>query len=310
MNVSPYLLLCLTSLFWSLNFIIGKLLVGVIPPVTLSFLRWFPSLLFFLVFYRKDLWQSRMLFRRHWGLLLILGGTGYFLNSIAAYEAVRFTSTINTSFINAFNPVLIAIAGYLVYRYPVTRMQCAGFLVSLLGVLCIIFKGEPGHILQLRINIGDLFMVGSIVLWSIHTVVYKNNAGLVAGRVMFCLMMLGGQLLCLPLAIADGMADHWQWLGLVGWPHVVGILALSVFPSTLAYLFWNYALSRIPANQVAMFQYLIPVYTTLISVVFLGEQLRAFHLAGGGLIFFGVFLVTNSRLVMRILFGAEAGQAR
>lgn len=310
MNVSPYLLLSLCSLFWSLNFIIGKLLVGVIPPVTLSFLRWFPALLFFLACYRRDLWQSLILFRRHWGLILVLGGTGYFLNSIAAYEAVRFTTTINTSFINAFNPVLIAVAGYLCYRYPVTRMQCAGFLVSLLGVLCIIFKGELGHILELRINIGDLFMVGSIVLWSIHTVFYKNNADLVQGRVMFCMMMLGGQLLCLPLAIADGMADQWQWLGMIGWQHIVGILALSIFPSTLAYLFWNYALFRIPANQVAMFQYLIPVYTTLISVIFLGEQLRAFHLAGGGLIFIGVFLVTNSRLVMRIFSGAEAGQAR
>jgi drug/metabolite transporter (DMT)-like permease len=310
MTASPYLLLSLASLFWSLNFIIGKLLVGVIPPVTLSFLRWFPSLLFFLVFYRRDLWAARMLFRRHWRLVLALGGTGYFLNSIAAYEAVRFTTTINTSFINAFNPVLIAVTGYLFYRYPVSRLQCAGFLVSLVGVLCIIFKGEPGHILQLRINIGDLFMVGSIVLWSIHTVFYKNNAELVPGRVMFCMMMLGGQLLCLPLAIADGMVDQWQWLGLVGWQHIIGILALSIFPSTLAYLFWNYALSRTPANQVAMFQYLIPVYTTAISVVFLGEQLRAFHLAGGGLIFIGVFLVTNSRLVIRVFFGGEAGQAR
>jgi drug/metabolite transporter (DMT)-like permease len=294
MTVSPYILLSLTSLFWSLNFIIGKLLAGVIPPATLSFLRWLPPFFFYLVYYRKDLWAQRDFFKAHWGLLLVLGATGYNLNSISVYEAVRFTTTINTSFINAFNPVLIAIAGFIMYRYPVSRIQSCGFLISLLGVLWIVFKGELVRILGLRINIGDLFMLGSIAAWSIHTVVYKKKVTAFSGGGMFPLMMLAGLILTLPLALAESLVDHWGWLGRIHLEQFLGILALNIFPSTLAYLFWNQALVKIPANQVAIFQYLIPVYTTLISVIFLGEKVQGFHLLGGGLIFAGVMLVTNS----------------
>ncbi len=297
MNISPYLLLSLTSLFWSLNFIIGKLLASSIPPSTLSLLRWLPPFFFYLVYYRRELWEQRHFFRKHWRLILVLGATGYNLNSISVYEAVRYTTTINTSFINAFNPVLIALTGYLMYRYPVSRVQGIGFLVSLLGVLCIVFKGELGRILALQINIGDLFMLGSIAAWSVHTVVYKQRVSGISGGGMFPLMMLGGLLLTLPPALVESVAQHWRWVGRLHSAQLLGILALNIFPSTLAYLFWNQALAKIPANQVAIFQYLIPVYTTLISVIFHGEKLRGFHLLGGGLIFVGVMLVTNSRSV-------------
>ncbi len=293
MNTSPYILLSLTSLFWSLNFIIGKLLAGSIPPSTLSFLRWLPPFFFYLVYYRRALWAQRHFFRSHWKLILVLGASGYCLNSISVYAAVRYTTTINTSFINAFNPVLIALAGYLMYRYPVSRVQALGFLLSLVGVLCIVFKGELARILALQVNIGDLFMLGSIASWSVHTVVYKKKVTGVSGGVIFPLMMLGGLVLTLPPALQESIAQHWQWVDQLHTKQLLGILALNVFPSTLAYLFWNRALETIPANQVAIFQYLIPVYTTLISVVFLGEKLRLFHLFGGGLIFFGVLLVTN-----------------
>jgi drug/metabolite transporter (DMT)-like permease len=302
MKVSPYLLLSLTSLFWSLNFIIGKLLAGAIPPATLSFLRWLPPFFFFLVYERKSLWQQRQFFKSHWALILLLGATGYNLNSISVYEAVRYTTTINTSFNNAFNPVLIAMTGYFMYRYPVSRMQGIGFLISLLGVSCIIFKGEMARILGLRINVGDLFMLGSIAAWSIHTVVYKKHASSLPGGGMFPLMMLGGLLLTLPPALLESVADHWAWIGRIHFEQLAGILALNIFPSVLAYLFWNQALARIPANQVAIFQYLIPVYTTLISVIFLGERLRPFHLLGGGMIFIGVLLVTNPRVSRRNIF--------
>jgi drug/metabolite transporter (DMT)-like permease len=242
------------------------------------------------------LWEHRQFFRTNWALILLLGATGYNLNSISVYEAVRYTTTINTSFINAFNPVLIAVTGYLMYRYPVTRVQCLGFLISLLGVTCIIFKGELARILGLRINIGDLFMLGSIAAWSVHTVVYKKNVARLPGGGMFPLMMLGGLLLTLPPALAESVAAHWSWVGRLHFEQLAGILALNIFPSVLAYLFWNQALTRIPANKVAIFQYLIPVYTTIISVLFLGERLQFFHLLGGAMIFVGVLLVTNPRL--------------
>jgi len=90
---------------------------------------------------------------------MTLGITGSCLNSISVYEAVVYTSTINTAFINAFNPVMIALCGFLMYRYPVTGKQSLGFLLFLFGVLCIMFQGDLKKIADLDINGGDLFMM-------------------------------------------------------------------------------------------------------------------------------------------------------
>jgi drug/metabolite transporter (DMT)-like permease len=293
MHISPYILLALTSLFWSLNFIIGKILSSLIPPTTINFLRWLLPFLILLPLSWKEIKTHKDQFIAKWPLLLFLGGTGYCINSISVYEAVRYTTTINTSFINAFNPVLIAMTGYLLYHERGTRVQTVGFILSLAGVLCIIFKGDLGQIIALKVNVGDLFMLGSISLFSIHTVLYKQKAPDFPEKAMFTLMMLGGLLITLPMALAENLFIHWSWISQLQTVHIVGILCLNIFPSLLAYQFWNSALKKVSANQVAIFLYLIPVYTTVISILFLDEKLKWFQILGGLLIFVGVLLVTN-----------------
>ena len=295
LKVSPYLLLSLTSLFWSLNLIIGKVLAGAVPPATISFLRWLPAFLFFSICYGKHLRDSYKVFKKHPALIILLGAFGYSLNSITVYKAVAYSTTINISFINAFNPVLIAITGYIMYRYPVSGRQALGFFISLLGVTTIIFRGEIAKLLALEINIGDLFMLLSIFLWSIHTVIYKSRAHLFDRLTIFLLMMMVGLVVTLPFAVLEGHFTHWQWARQIRPEHIVAILALTIFPSVLALFFWNYALTKISANKVAIFQYLIPVYTTIISIIFLGEQLQLFHIYGGVLILTGVLLVSVFR---------------
>jgi drug/metabolite transporter (DMT)-like permease len=295
MKISPYILLSLTSLFWSFNFIIGKIVSDVIPPTSVSFLRWLPPFLLFLPLNWKEIKAHRTLFLDHWGLILLLGATGYCLNSVSVYEAVRFTTTINTSVINAFNPVLIAVTGYLLYRERMTKVQVLGFMLSLAGVLCIIFQGKWKLLLGLKFNVGDLLMLASISVFSVHVVVYRQKAPGFPEEPMFPLMMLGGLLVTLPLALLESQAYHWIWIKQLETIHVVGILCLNIFPSVLAYRFWNSALRKVLANKVAIFLYLIPVYTTIISVLFLRENLRLFQIFGGLLIFAGVLLVTRSR---------------
>ena len=299
MKVSPYLLLALCSLFWSFNFIIGKILSNLIPPTSIHFLRWLPPFLIFFPLNFKEIKIHRNLFLDKWGLILLLGITGYCLNSIGVYEAVRFTTTINASVINAFNPVLIAVMGYILYRERVRKVQFLGFILSLTGVLCIIFQGRWELLLGLKINLGDLMMFGSIIVWSLHTVVYRQKGPCFPEKPMFPLMMLGGLLVTVPLALLENQAYQWSWVSQIRPVHVVGILCLNIFPSILAYQFWNSALRKVSANKVGIFLYLVPVYTTIISVLFLRESLKLFQIFGGLLIFTGVLLVTRSGFTER-----------
>lgn len=181
------------------------------------------------------------------------------------------------------------------YRYPVSGRQALGFFISLLGVIVIIFRGEFGRLLALQVNVGDLFMLLSISLWSIHTVVYKSKSHLFDPLTIFLLMMMAGLVATLPVAVLEGYLSDWVWARQIRLEHILAILALTIFPSVLALFFWNYALTKISANKVAIFQYLIPVYTTIISIIFLGERLQLFHICGGILILTGVLLVSIFR---------------
>lgn len=295
MRISPYLLLSLTSLFWSWNFIIAKLIGADIPPITISFCRWGLPALLFLPFFASDIRKNWPTYRQHIFLIFILGASGFSLNSICVYCALCYTSAINTSFINAFNPVFIALVGFAFYRSPTNRMQVIGFVLSLFGVTWIIFKGDASLILGLQINTGDIFMLGSILFWSVYTTVHKHYINVFPFKSFFAVVVLAGALVTFPLMIIENVIGGTAWVGSVGIKHISGLLALSLFPSVLAVYFWNKALTTISANKVAIFQYLIPVYTVIFSLIFLGEHLKGYHVIGGMLIFVGVVMVTRQR---------------
>jgi drug/metabolite transporter (DMT)-like permease len=74
------------------------------------------------------------------------------------------------------------------------------------------------------------------------------------------------------------------------------MLYVAVFPSLLAYLFWNHAVVELGPNKAGLFIHLMPVFGTILSIVFLGESLQLFHLAGICLISLGIYLTTASRM--------------
>jgi drug/metabolite transporter (DMT)-like permease len=296
MNCSPYLLLTLTNLFFGLNIIIAKVVTGVIPPISLTLLRWSGSFIILLPFCWRKLKANRTLFLSKWPLILALGAIGYSFSSIMAYEAVRYSTAVNVSFINAFVPIMVALAGYVFCREPVTKPQILGFILSLIGVFWIIFQGDCTNMLKFKVNTGDLFMLINIMVWPIFLVLYKQKASNLPRLAMLECMFFAGILFTVPPAIVENVIVHGAWLRQIRWNHVLGIIGLCIFPSILANQFQNTAVKYVAANKVGIFQYLIPVFSSAIAVLFLGEKLYFYHLCGGLLILAGVFLVVGLSL--------------
>lgn len=74
------------------------------------------------------------------------------------------------------------------------------------------------------------------------------------------------------------------------------IIYVALFASVLAYIFWNKAIQIIGANKTGIFIHLMPVFSIILAIIFLDENLRLYHLEGAILIFFGIFLTTANRL--------------
>ena len=99
-----------------------------------------------------------------------------------------------------------------------------------------------------------------------------------------------GALLLLPFSI-------WEYAG--GFPLTLDPLSLAtvaytmIFPSTLAYLFFNRGIALIGPNRAAPFFHLMPVFGSALAILLLGEEPRLFHLIGYALVLAGVIIASR-----------------
>ena len=290
-RVSPYLLLTGTILFWALNWIAGRALRDDVPAYSLTFWRWFGASLVLLPFAWPHLARGWPAMRRSWRIMLVLGVLGTTFCNFASYAGLKYTTAVSGSILNSFVPVLIIAISWAFLGQRLRASQWAGVLVSLAGVLTIVGRGDPMVILTLSLNIGDLWILGSMLLWALYTVCLRwrppelHPLGLLAANAIV------GVVAMLPLylwSLAQGLHITWSAGA------VAGLAYVGVFPSVLGYVFWNNAVARVGPNTAGMFMHLMPVFASLLAIAFLGERLHLFHVIGMAMIFLGIWLTSRS----------------
>ncbi len=280
-------------LLWAGNVIVARAVRNDIPPLTLSFGRWVISLLILLPFAWAAMRRDRTLYRRHAKLVIGTSLTGIAAFNTLVYTGLHQTTSTNALLLNSCIPVLIMLIGSLFYGQKLNRFQTAGLLLSLLGVLVIILRGQAGNLWALRFNPGDLWVSAAVVCWAFYTLWMRqmpaeiNRTGLTAVQIMLGLLVL------LPLWLwerAAGTPVYWNGNALAGLAYV------GIFPSVVAYLCYTAAIARVGAVRAGLSIHLMPVFGTLLAVTLLGESLHLYHLAGIAAIFGGI-LLSNKRAV-------------
>jgi drug/metabolite transporter (DMT)-like permease len=76
-------------------------------------------------------------------------------------------------------------------------------------------------------------------------------------------------------------------------PNLLSVLYVAIFPSTIAYLCFNRGIQLIGANRAAPFFHVVPVFGSVMAIIFLGETPQAFHLIGFALVLAGVFVASR-----------------
>ncbi|WP_371347530.1 DMT family transporter [Ancylobacter sp. IITR112] len=286
---APYLLLTLVSLFWAGNIVMGRHVAGHVPPVTLAWLRWALAVAILLPFAWPSMRADWPLLRRHWKLVGILALAGITLFNTMQYHGLQFTPALNVLLIQSTGPLLIAFWSLLLNGERLSVGQGIGIGLSLLGVLTIICRGDPAVLVNIGFNKGDLWVIAAMTL-------YGAYAALLARRPAFsALGFLGislglGLILLTPLFIAERI---------IGPPltfdakAITAIAYVALFPSLLAYLFFNRAVLLVGPNRAAPFFHLMPVFGSVLAIVFLGERPHLYHAAGYALVLAGVIIATR-----------------
>jgi len=291
-KVSPYILLILTTLFWAGNFVLGRAVNTVIPPVTLSFWRWALALLILLPFSLRHLISQRSLVLKNWKNLILFGVLGISCFNTFVYIGLHSTTATNALLLNSIIPVLIVIISRIFAATPVSRTQAAGILLSLAGVVTIICRADAGRLLALRVNGGDLWVLLAVVCWAVHSFRLRLRPAELHPLSFLSAIIAIGLVFIFPCYLLEISRGGRVTLDLVT---CGSLLYVAVFPSVLAYLFWNQAIVELGPNKTGLFIHLMPVFGTILSIVFLGESLQLFHVVGICLISLGIYLTTASR---------------
>jgi drug/metabolite transporter (DMT)-like permease len=284
---SPYLLLALATLFWSGNFVLGRAVSGRIPPVGMAFWRWVGALGILLPLSWPHLKRQWPLLRRSWKVIVPLGILGVGSFNTLVYVGLRDTTATNAVLLNSACPAFIVAIAFAAGGQAATPRQGLGILVSLLGVLAIVSRGNPAGLLSLSVNRGDMWVLAAVLCWAVYTVLLgRRPVGIHPMAFLTALVGVGAAWLA-PIYAVEALR------GARLAPDAVtfgSLLYLAVLPSVASYVFWNQAVAEVGPNRAGAFLHLMPAFGSILAVALIGERFRLHHLLGIALILAGVSL--------------------
>ena len=285
--VVAYIFVAGTAFLFATSTVIQRGVHEDLPPVGATFWRWFLAAIVLLLIVWCELPSKRALIKENWHLILLLG----FLlvgSSAVLFLGLNFTTAINGSLINASQPALTVLPAWLLTRDRITPGQSIGILAALGGIVVMVSQGNLVVFLALEFNVGDILALAAILGWTIYATSLHRLPAELGFAVTLFVIFLAGSLLMLPFYIIESAFFRPMPLSV----SAAGIIAfLGIVTSLGGMAMWNAALRTVGPNRATIFLNLVPVFGVSLAIIFLGEQLFVYHLAGAGLVGLGIVMV-------------------
>lgn len=303
MKAKTALLMTVPPLMWAGNAVIGRLLVGHIPPQALNFSRWLLAALLLAPLGWHALREWRAIVSA-WRYLLAIGCLGVGAYNALQYLALTTTTPLNVTLIAASMPLWMLAVGAIGFgQHPVPR-QIAGAVLSLAGVMLVVSRGDWQTLAQLQLVAGDVYVLIAALSWATYSWLLAQPpralrppsrdllqawgwAGILLLQMLFGLLAAGsaalGEAVLLERAATD-WSNAWLWAAL---------LFLAIGPSILAYRCWGLGVALGGPALASFFANLTPLFAALLSALLLGEAPRGYHAVAFALIVCGI--VVSSR---------------
>jgi len=277
-----YTLIVLMVVFWSGNYIAGKIALRELSPLLLAGMRIGMAGLMMLPVYFSSA-QARPPMR---GMLrlLALGVLGVTLNQVFFIVGLSRTSVAHAALIIGLTPILVLILAALRGLESITLRKAGGMLIALCGV-GVLKAFEPAG--TPATWFGDTFVFLASFCFALFTVFGKESTRQYSSVTVNTVAYVGGGLALLPVTVWEAGRHSLAHVGAGPW---LAAIYMALFPSVIAYLIYYFALSHMAASRVAAFSYLQPVFAAAMGVTILHESLGAPVVAGGLVTLTGVYL--------------------
>ena len=281
-----FALLGLVMLLWAGNSIVGRAVRDDVGPFTLAFVRWAGAFLVLAPFAVRPLMRDWPAIRSGWKAIALLGLLGVAAFNALLYSGLKYTTATNALLLQAAIPPAVMLFDRLFFGVRSNLWQGLGIVASVLGVVVIVFEGDPAAALRLHFGLGDALVLISIVVWALYTVFLRLRPDISAVSFIATTFFIG-VIAMAPLAaweLSAGQQVVWS-------PRLAGaFLYVALLPSLLGYFIYNHATRIVGPARAGQSITLMPLFGAFLAAGLLGEELRAFHFAGMALILAGIVL--------------------
>ena len=288
------LLLVVPPLLWASNAVVGRLVRDMVSPLTLNFVRWVIAFVLLLPLAAPVLRRNSPLWE-HWKRYAVLGLLGIGLYNAFQYLALQTSTPINVTLVGSSLPLWMLATGALFFSARISAREIGGALLSMVGVLLVLSRGEWQQLLGLRLVPGDLYMILGTIAWAFYSwllarthepkAVRQDWAAFLMSQLVFGVAWSG--------ALAAG---EWTLTPAhidLGWPLIAAMLFIGIGPAVVAYRCWGTGVQRAGPQAASVFMNLTPLFAAVLSAAFLREPPHWYHGAAFLLIVGGIVVASR-----------------
>ena len=283
---NPHFLLTLTSIFWAFNTVAGRAAVGEVSPLLIVSVRWFFVSIILSILCRNQLIETWIILNKKIKWLIFMGLFGFTGFNSAYYVAAHETIAINLGLVQGTMPAFIIIIAWIWLKDKINFTQFLGVLITFIAVLIVVCSGNFNALIELELNSGDIVMIFACTLYAIYAVGLRKKPKISALPLLtfFAYVAFLGSL---PGLIYEILSYE---LILPGFKGITILGIIIIFPSFLAQIFFMKGVEKIGPSRSGLYTNLVPVFSSLLAVFFLGEEFQFFHLLSLIMIFIGIYL--------------------
>ncbi len=283
------ILLFLAALFWSGNFIVGKIAgINEIPPISLNILRWSLAFIILLPFTYKEMIQKKNIILKNIYLLCFLGITAVSIFNSALFYSLKTTQVITGVLMISTVPVMIIFFCILFKIEKTNFFQIMGVICSLVGVIFIISKANFDVLKNLDFETGDLFALFAMISWSVYSALLKKKNYEISQITLLQVVIGLGVIFLIPMYLID-----YLYLGnriIINTNFILVLLYVVLLPGIISFFFWIKGVALIGANRAGIYLHLMPILAAILAMIIFNEKLMVYHYIGGIFIVSGIIL--------------------
>ena len=294
---NPHFLLTLTSIFWAFNTVAGRAAVGEVSPLLIVSVRWFFVSIILSILCRNQLKEIWRIVNKRLKWIIFMGLFGFTGFNSAYYIAAHNTIAINLGLVQGTMPAFIIIIAWVWLKDKINLTQFFGVLITFVAVLIVVSAGNLSLLLNLELNNGDIIMIFACSLYAVYAVGLrkKPKIGALPLLTFFAYVAFLGSI---PGLIFEIFSNQFI---LPGYKGCIILGVIIIFPSFLAQIFFMKGVEKIGPSRSGLYTNLVPVFSSILAVLFLGENFKFYHFLSLTMIFVGIYLFENKNKINSLL---------